>query len=104
MKLSFGAILVATAIVSTAPALVAAPPAHAARHKHHMAKGTEKKSQVSATEDLNAKSLAAARAGTTTPTAPSVESPSSMTPSGTGVTTPPTAPSPSMPGNAPDGN
>ncbi|GBQ31793.1 hypothetical protein HLH34_13345 [Gluconacetobacter azotocaptans] len=109
MKLSFGAILVATAIVSTAPALVAAPPAHAARHKHHMAKGTEKKSQVSATEDLNAKSLAAARAGTTTPTAPSMESPSSMTPpavvpSGTGVTTPPTAPSPSMPGNAPDGN
>ncbi|MBB2201672.1 hypothetical protein HLH28_08810 [Gluconacetobacter tumulisoli] len=110
MKMSFGAILVAATIVSTVPAL-AATPTHMARHKH-MAKGTEKKSEVNATEDLNAKSLAAARASMTTPgmpaepsvEAPSPTAPSVVVPSGTGVTTPPTAPAPSMPGNGPGGN
>ncbi|ACI49967.1 conserved hypothetical protein [Gluconacetobacter diazotrophicus PA1 5] len=102
MKMSLGAAFLAVVVVATAPAF-AATHHHKGRHGEHHADHKMKMNQKGSntTEDLNAKSLDAARAGTpTSPAAPmggTSAMPSPTVPAGTGVTAPPAAPAPSMP-------
>lgn len=113
MKLSFGPMIVATALVAGTPAL--AEPHH--HHHHHKDHHQEAAMGSPTTEDLNAKSLANARAGTppapeasvppgSMPAAPMMSppmmsAPTATVPSGTGTVAPPMPPVPSMPESSP---
>lgn len=109
MKLSFGSMIVGTALLVGTPVLADTDYDHHHHHHHHKDHHHQEASTGSpTTEDLNARSLASVRAGNPPPPEGTMSpgampsgtmppAPAATIPAGTGTVAPPLPPVPTMP-------